>query len=308
MENNLTLKIITQKPEAVYEPGETIIGFIYVRIETGLEIESLILTAQGIAQINRDDGKARKRYINATDDYKSSELHLNSKFEIFPLQQSNRLYMEVGDYSYQFQIHLPSHLPTSFKHEDCFVEYTLTTTLCSLCGLRKETERNFIVISPLDLNQFPVLKQPVMINESKCLSWGSNNLGHVNASLFLPKTGFVSGECIQFYAKIENKSKKHIESVELNLTQYITYYAKKGFKCSTNKISNISYSNVITAKSTCEWSDSVLPIPYSYIPFNNLSSIIHVAYFVTLQIKQKRLSHSLQLDIPIAIGTIPFNN
>ena len=145
----------------------------------------------------------------------------------FLLKQKCDTYLEVGEYSYPFQVVLPSSLPTSFEHEYGHIRYSIRATIDIPCAIDKHTLMAFTVISPYNLNLLePTIRQPYGVSGSKvfcclcCTSQpvtakfevlkGSNFLKStfkINIILvlkilfFQQKGGFVPGELIVvFYA------------------------------------------------------------------------------------------------------------
>ena len=64
----------------------------------------------------------------------------------------NDLYIEVGEYSYPFQLELPSDLPTSFEHEYGQIHYSINATIDIPCAFDKHSVKSFSVINVSDLN------------------------------------------------------------------------------------------------------------------------------------------------------------
>lgn len=69
-------------------------------------------------------------------------------------------YLAAGEYSFSFVYTLPSGIPSTFRGEHGHIEYTISASFKRSTGykLDKITDLLFSVISPLDLNEFDVLK------------------------------------------------------------------------------------------------------------------------------------------------------
>ena len=87
-------------------------------------------------------------------------------------QSDSDLYLEAGDYSYPFDIVLPPNLPTSFEHTVGQVRYSLYGTIDIPWAFDKHTTRSFTVVSHLDLNSNPSLRQGYGVSDQKVLCCG----------------------------------------------------------------------------------------------------------------------------------------
>ncbi len=90
------------------------------------------------------------------------------------------MFIEVGEYSYQFQLLLPPNLPSSFDYELGFgsdraqINYTMNATVDIPWAVDRQTYLGFTVIGNLDLNMLsPVLKEPCSDTDTKvfCCWW-----------------------------------------------------------------------------------------------------------------------------------------
>ena len=77
------------------------------------------------------------------------------------------LSLEAGEYSYPFELLLPSNLPTSFEHDYGQIRYSLIGMID--IGMNKiHTTRSFSLINNVDLNwQSPINKQPYTVTGTK---------------------------------------------------------------------------------------------------------------------------------------------
>jgi hypothetical protein len=125
----------------------------------------------------------------STRRYSGYENYLNYQVVFVSKHSSNQdLYIEVGDYSYPFQIMLPSHLPTSFEHSIGRVRYSIYATVDIPWAVDKHSQRSFSVINHLDLNSNPSLKTPYGVTDTKILCCGFCKSDPITATLGIMKS------------------------------------------------------------------------------------------------------------------------
>ena len=88
---------------------------------------------------------------------------------MFLTKSSSRdLFLEVGDYSYPFEISLPPDLPASFEHQFGQIRYSITATINIPWAFDKHTQKTFSVISNVNLNTLnPVVKKSYGVSGTK---------------------------------------------------------------------------------------------------------------------------------------------
>lgn len=103
-----------------------------------------------------------------TRKYTAIEEYLQTKI-IFLIKQSNYdLYLEVGDYSYPFEILLPPDLPASFEHKFGQIRYSLSATINIPWAFDKHTQKSISVISEVNLNNLnPIIKKSYRASGTK---------------------------------------------------------------------------------------------------------------------------------------------
>ena len=134
--------------------------------------------------------------------------------------------------------------------------------------------------------------------------------GPLNASLSLPKTGYVCGETIFFSAEIENLSDKVMTSSTISLIEHEKYTARSGMPV-RRRIKQVPRTVVshtqpkIEPGETFTWSNVALqipPLPPSELIYCN---IIDVNYRVVLTVDPSGVGFDLDVPVNIIIGTIP---
>jgi hypothetical protein len=212
------------------------------------------------------------------------------------------LYLEEGLHTYDFQLELPSNLPTSFEHEDGIIRYSIYSTIHlsnrydDICLMK-----NISLISELNLNDNPALRSP--IEENRLITGYFMKNDPITVDIILLKGGYVCGENINFNVTIDNKSSKEIKSCRVQLVQNIIFHtAKKVKKCKRTVIS-LRYRNRIGPKTQETWSSSAIHIPAVCPSSNGLCKIIDISYCLIFKFeptgifnnKSKRNSSAFQL-------------
>jgi hypothetical protein len=238
---------------------------------------------------------------NAYQEYLNYETPLVSK------QNNKDIYLEKGDQSFPFQISLPTNLPTSFKHKLGEIFYLLEAILDIPWSFNKRSIKSFTVINNFDLNNYPELKLPRKVEESKPTGVIFQSGDPVRVEFTTAKTGYVCGELISFSILIENKSRTDIAFGLVKLEQRVKFsVAPWNSSNSKNIIASVSFPKRISARTLETWPNLTLVIPpvcpSSNVPCKN----IQIEYALILSFSFDSLfSISRELIIPITIGTVP---
>ena len=152
----------------------------------------------------------------------------------------------------------------------------------------------------MDLNLFPVLKQPFGVSGEKRVCCGPCESDPIIVHFDVSKAGYVPGERILFKAFIDNKSNRKIYPLRLELIETITFYASTKSKTSTRKLCSI-INKVIEPHGTHLWNDGIISIPPVCPSSNGFCKIINIKYFLNLHMSLAS-SVSKEFCIPITIG------
>lgn len=68
------------------------------------------------------------------------------------------MYLEAGEYVYNFELQLPLELPSSFEGDFGNIRYGASVTIIIPWGFDDKIIESFTVIRALDLNLYPSLK------------------------------------------------------------------------------------------------------------------------------------------------------
>lgn len=123
----------------------------------------------------------------------------------------------VGTHIYPFTCLLPPTLPSSFEGEYGHVRYTVKVTLDRPWKFDQETKTAFTVLSPVDLNLNPRLKEPVRVSMEKyfCCCWCKS--GPMTCIVSLPHSGYVPGQSVPVVAELDNISNVEVLNIHFAL-------------------------------------------------------------------------------------------
>lgn len=79
--------------------------------------------------IKRSETKEATNKLPVTVNYKASETYFSINIVFLAKVDNEDLYLEQGDYSYPFDIKLPSNLPTSFEYKEGKIRYSIYGTI-----------------------------------------------------------------------------------------------------------------------------------------------------------------------------------
>lgn len=140
----------------------------------------------------------------------------------------------------------------------------------------------------------------------RTVTWFCCGYGGLQLSAFLDRAAYCSGEAIAVNCRGNNVTNKQLGGIKARLVQIISY------KSDDNKTKRIEAilcaigGNHIPRGGTKIWENQLLWIP-AIPPTNILSENIRVRYKVQVSMATPN-NPDLQVDLPITIGTIPWNN
>jgi hypothetical protein len=300
-----TINILLDKPQGIYTAGELCTGKVSIRLNERLKINSFSMRFWGYADVHwtesRGSGKSRRTvHFRSHEDY----IDVNTVFVGKKLDQD--CYLEVGEYNYPFSVVIPVTCPTSFEHHYGRVRYILTGTVDIPWAFDKHVTRTITVLSPVDLNLIPGLKQPASLSQVKkfgCLCFESDPC---EASFRVPKGGYVAGEVVNFEARVDNKGDRKIK-MRVKLIQLVTLHASTKSRTWTQLLGSLNFTNEIGPKTFEDWRANI-QIPAVCPSSNNTCRIINVSYVLQLELDPSGMAMTMSIPMPFCIGTLPLTD
>ena len=283
--------------KSVYMPGETIKGKLKLKVKHGIKVTSISIRFHGCAEVFWTTG-------SKFDTIHENKVEYIDKSFIFA--HNNEKFCIIGEFSFPFEIQLPSDIPSSLNG---YINYYLRACINIPWRLNKKIKRAVEIVKPIYLNRYPHLKQSVTREYTKMISSFLGKSLPVTIRLSIAKSGFVAGENIMFDAFIDNQSSRKFEAC-FKIMSITTMFASD--KTSTTFRSNIAKTdfpfNKILKHSQVNWNCGTLTIPEETPLSNTTSDIVKLNYFVVLRIKDEFSLKLFHASIPITIGTTSFSN
>ncbi|XP_074645873.1 arrestin domain-containing protein 2-like [Tubulanus polymorphus] len=216
--------------------------------------------------------------------------------------------LKPGLHCYKFEYTLPKDIPTSFEVlRPCMarVRYMMKAHIDSTDKAINQTrERSFFVLRPLDLkSNSNVVQGPVSLLVQKPLGCFCCRRGTISCSVNLDKNGYVPGETLHIDVEINNNSKIEIETSNVTFEQHIKLSAQGNVKNITACIFSISGALIKPGDSGMY--HDVIHIPP--LPPSGLDGckLIDIDYVIHVCIEPSGMYDSIDVDVPVIIGTEP---
>ena len=117
-------QIFLDNKQGVYLAGDVIKGELNVVLKERIKIKQLKLELKGSGRVNWIETRSGGN-INFTETFCAEEEYIDCKIILLTREDSNNCFMEIGDHSYPFEIHLPQNLPNSFEFDQARIRYKL---------------------------------------------------------------------------------------------------------------------------------------------------------------------------------------
>ena len=296
--------IVFDKQNPIYFPGEFLSGKVILKLSDKLKINSLRLLLKGDAKVNLLKDQM------SNDDSKPHHAHDSENYfhlDLAILDKETEI-IQIGNHEYPFSIKLSDNLPSTFQHENGKIQYSVKALIDIPWAFDKEVKKYFVIMSQVDLNEFPGLNELKTIAEDKYLGFGLFKSKPIKVTFTLEKTGFVPGENMVFTASIQNETSRDILDIKVIFVQNCKFTIKDESVTYSRKMCKTDFCKQVGAKSSERWTSSSLIIPQVCPTSNGTCSLIDVSYELMLKFETTGISKSRKLSIPIVIGTIPFNN
>lgn len=200
-------------------------------------------------------------------------------------------------------------MPSSFEGEFGHVRYTIKITLDRPWKFDQDMKMAFTVISPVDLNINPRVKEAFKLDLEKtfcCLCCRSGPLSVITS---IPVTGYVSGQVIPITCECDNASNVGITAVKFVLRKRVTFHTQQPRaerKETKTVISELSVGPVGAGETRTFTQQLEIPA----LPPTNLVNcgIIALDYDLFVECDVSGPHRNLSGSIPITLGTIPLSS
>lgn len=214
--------------------------------------------------------------------------------------------LPAGQHAYPFTCALPPTLPSSFEGEWGHVRYTIKVTLDRPWKFDQDTKMAFTVITPVDLNQNPRVKDPVHFDVQKSFCCFCCRSGPLQVIVKLPVGGYCSGQSVPALVECDNASNVTANSIKLILRKVVTFmtHQPRVEKKQTKVMIAEAACGAVPGGESKTWTPT-LEIPA--LPPSNLINcgLIDLDYEVKVVVEVSGPHRNLEGKIPIVLGTIP---
>lgn len=220
----------------------------------------------------------------------------------------NKFNLTPGKYEFDFEVHLPYVLPSSFLGRCGEIRYEVVLTIDRPWRFDNVFRQPFTVICPLDLNIHTKYRQPVdkavKTRFTKVLCCGDG--GEMILTAHMPHSGFAPGQHIPIDVVIRNFSSTECSELKLMLVRTVEYnsstpHCRRKYDSVTLVDHRFGPIGKFREKSLscCLRIPSVPPTSF------NTCKIIGLSYFVDFHLKTKGLHSNMNMRLPVVIGTVP---
>ncbi|KAI4892421.1 hypothetical protein NFI96_019358 [Prochilodus magdalenae] len=286
--------------KAFYRSGDKVSGKVVLEVSEVTKVTALRLYGVGCAKVEYHKGKQRCRdevdYLRYED-----VLHLDQN----PTDVDGSVTLRPGNkYEFMFGFELPQsgQLVSSYKGKFGSVQYYVKAVMERPSQSDMEIKKYFEVEEPVDVNTLE-LTSPATGAKEKKLTCMFIPDGSVSIAAKINRKGFCEGEDICIDAKFENTCSRIIipKAAIIGTHTFLANGRKKVFR---EKISAVRGDHIISGM--CDmWQGKSIHVP-KLKPTVLGCNIIHLDYTLMIYVHIPG-SEKLILELPLVIGTIPFN-
>ncbi|XP_030638047.1 thioredoxin interacting protein b [Chanos chanos] len=303
--------LITKKPKtfevqfsdpskAYYSSGDKVAGKIVIEVTEVTKVSAIRIYGIGCAKVEYIKGKQRCR---KEIDYLKYEDVIS--LDHLPTDQDGCVILRPGnkyEYMFGFELPQPGQLVSSYKGKFGCVEYYVKAVMERASQSALECKQHFEVVEPLDVNT-PDLMAPAAGTKEKKVTCMFIPDGKVSITAKIDRKGYCEGEDITISAKFENQCSRIIVPKAAIVAKH-TYRANGHTKVLREKLCAVRGDHVISGMYGV-WQGKSLHVP-KLKPTILGCDIIHVDYTLMVYVHIPG-SDKLILELPLVIGTIPFN-
>ncbi|XP_076055837.1 arrestin family protein Vdup1 isoform X2 [Oratosquilla oratoria] len=293
--------ILFDNPNLLYFPGHFISGRVIVELEDDTPVLGVYFHVVGEGVVRVLDKRQQR--------HSDKENYIDFRMRLLGEPGQGPIMLSPGIHSFPFKLGLPLGLPSTFLGKHGWVQYYCKAALREPNGLTHKNQQVFIVMSPIDLNLEPsILQQPFHCEIEHKLGMTCVSKGPVSCRVRLDRGGYVPGETISIWARVQNQSRVTIKKTRACLTETIQYMASnKVVQAETRELSSVSRGKVKVGD-TDDWKYEQLYVPP--LPPTNLRGchIIRIQYDVFFIIEPANLEKEIKLQLPIMMATYPYRN
>ncbi|XP_049277455.1 arrestin domain-containing protein 3-like [Anopheles funestus] len=300
-------------PYNTYYAGQTVNGRVTFTFDSAKKIRGIVIKFAGEAETKWSETETKtdtngKQYESTTN-LTGQEEYFQIQYYLLGGKNAAESQLAAGQHTYPFTCALPPTLPSSFEGEWGFVRYTVKVTLDRPWKFDQDVKMAFTVISPVDLNLNPRVKDPFKLELEKTFCCFCCASGPLSVIVHVPVTGFVSGQSVPVTVECDNASNVGVDKITINLRKLLAFHVhtpRRETKRKKELVTSISMGP-IEAGNSQTWQQFLMIPP---LPPSNLVNcgIIDVDYDIKVIAEASGMHANLDGNIPIVLGTVPLES
>lgn len=176
-------------------------------------------------------------------------------------------------------------------------------------GFDNKERLTFYIIPRFDLNEFPLLQEPVRVAAGKSFGFCCCESNPLHIYNILPCSGFVPGDNIQYSLEMNNRSNVTINRVTVKLVERIVYHAYCPWHDTRVEDRTLwRHEFSINNRQNKVYSTNIHFNPGWNFHFFIGCGIITVEYYIKSKARTSGCHTNLSNCTRIIIGTVPFRN
>ncbi|XP_064416589.1 thioredoxin interacting protein a [Latimeria chalumnae] len=294
-----SFEVVFSDPAKTYRSGEKVAGKVLLEVAEVTRVAAVKVLAVGEARVEWTEGSKRPKEVVEYVRYEDVLLLDNQ-----PTDSDGSVILRPGNkYQYMFGFELPDGpMPTSYKGKHGCVEYWVKVFLEFPSQPALEIKKTFEVVEAIDVNT-PELVSPVIGTKQQKVSCMFISDGKVSIAAKIERKGFCEGDEICIDADFQNACSRIVVPKAAILAKH-TYLANGKTKVFREKLSSVRGDHIISGMSEA-WRGKSLRIP-KIKPSILGCNIIRVEYSLLIYVHVPGSKKTI-LDLPLVIGTIPYN-
>ncbi|KFB40717.1 AGAP001894-PA-like protein [Anopheles sinensis] len=300
-------------PYNTYYAGQTVNGKVTFTFDTTKKVRGIVIKFTGEAETKWSETETKTdqngKTYESTTNLTGQEEYFQIQYYLLGGKNAPEMELPPGTHSYPFTCALPPTLPSSFEGEWGFVRYTVKVTLDRPWKFDQDIKMAFTVISPVDLNLNPRVKEPFKLELEKTFCCFCCASGPLSLIVHIPVTGFVSGQTVPVTVECDNASNVGVDQITLSLRKLLAFHVhtpRRETKRKKEVVTSISMGP-IQAGNSQTWQQNIQIPP---LPPSNLVNcgIIDVDYDIKVVAEVSGMHANLDGNIPIVLGTVPLES
>lgn len=225
----MSCNVILENYNNAYFAGQTVSGRVECVFNSEKKVKNIHVRLKGKASVRWTESESY--YDSSSKSTKTRQVTYWAEEEYFSIQinlvgtSADSMMIPAGRYVYPFSYILPQNLPSSFEGTHYRVRYKVKATVNRPWRFDYDAEAIYNIFMPMDLNLYPILRNPVKRSDDKTICCWCCASGPIEMTVSLAKTGFAINERLLANVYITNLSNVAVDEVKAKIIQLIDYTA-----------------------------------------------------------------------------------